>query len=113
MRPGISQQISYDQISNCLTEGDNEAYNIALLGPTGSGKSTIINNIFNKYVCGTGATAQSVTKEVKFLQGRIDVSSVLDQGQTVKKLNVIDTIGTYLHKFRKQPSAKTYHFRFL
>ena len=46
-------------------------------------------------MCEAGATAQSVTKQVKFLQGRINVSTT-DQGQTVKKLNVIDTIGKYL-----------------
>ena len=90
--PNIANlRISYDQPSSCLTETDNEAYNVVILGPTGSGKSTIINNIFNRYVCETGATAQSVTKEVKFLQGRISVrtrnNNTGQQRQTVKKLN--------------------------
>ena len=89
----------YDQPLSCLTETDNESYNVVILGPTGSGKSTIINNIFNRYVCESGATAQSVTKEVKFLQGRINVE-LEEEGQrrqTVKKLNVIDTIGSVRH----------------
>ena len=86
--------------SSCLTEADNDAYNVIVLGPTGSGKSTIINHLFNQRVCLTGDTAQSVTREVEFLQGSMSFEIVdrVDQRtraivSKTKNLNIIDTIG--------------------
>ena len=89
--------IKFLKKSSCLTEADNDAYNIVVLGPTGSGKSTIINHLFNQRVCLTGDTAQSVTREVTFLQGSMSYMFVDDRTQDIvsktKKMNVIDTIG--------------------
>jgi len=87
--------IQFESAGTCLTRASDKDYNILVLGPTGAGKSTIINNIFNSTVCTAAATAASVTREVKFLQGRSKFT-ILDGGQikTIdKKVNVIDTIG--------------------
>jgi len=70
-----------------LSEIDNDAFNVVVLGPTGSGKSSIINRWFNRTVCQSGAGAQSVTRHVHIIQGTGTIS-----GQN-KNVNVIDTIG--------------------
>ena len=87
--------INFDKEGFCLTEADNDAYNIVLLGPTGSGKSTLINNMFNFTVCRSAPTASSVTKEVKFLKGHFKFAEVYGHHiyQQDKCVNVIDTIG--------------------
>ena len=91
-----SHSIKYSITKTCLTKADNNAFNVLVFGPTGSGKSTIINNVFNQEICITGATAQSVTRDVKFYQGKTQIP-YLNEDDSVswneKKLNVIDTIG--------------------
>ena len=89
--PGDYPVLQFEQEGLCLSEADNDAYNIVVLGPTGAGKSTLINNMFNLTVCKAEPTVESVTKEVKFLKGIfrfVGIKDTLD-----KKANVIDTIG--------------------
>ena len=84
-----------------LTQAETDnAYNILFLGPTGSGKSTLINQLFNATVCKTGATAESVTRELQFAQGTATVTRTFMKDGVrvskmiqVRKINVIDTIG--------------------
>jgi GTP-binding protein EngB required for normal cell division len=57
---------------------------ILLLGPTGAGKSNVINCIFKQYVCESKASATGVTAEIKFFYG-ID--------EFGKYVCVIDTVG--------------------
>ena len=83
--------IQFESRGYCLTRASDDAYNILVLGPTGAGKSTIINNMFNETVCPAAATAASVTREVKFLQGRSTFR--VDWKDFDKKVNIIDTIG--------------------
>ena len=84
-----------------LTQAETDnAYNILFLGPTGSGKSTLINHLFNATVCKTGATAVSVTRELQFAQGTTTLTRTymkdgvrVSKMIQVRKINVIDTIG--------------------
>ena len=90
-----TQHVRFQREATELNKSDHASYNIVVLGPTGSGKSTIINNIFNKTVCATAASAQSVTREVRFYRG--DAFMVVEEkGKITKKqkaMNIIDTIG--------------------
>lgn len=79
-----------------LTDADNNCVNVVFLGPTGSGKSTLINNLFNRGVVEARASASSVTRNVQFIEGSfisVPVDPDLRNQWTTKKINVIDTIG--------------------
>ena len=92
-----SHPIRFQKMARELNESDHSAYNVVVLGPTGSGKSTIINHIFNKTVCETSASAQSCTREVRFYRGVCDFE-MMQNGRRVlyqKMINIIDTIGNY------------------
>ena len=92
MYPGIQTPVFFQRESTELNENDLTCFNVVVLGPTGSGKSTVINNIFNKTVCATAATAQSVTRDVKFYRGEYHMTL---EGKELKQktINIIDTIG--------------------
>ena len=93
----VDQNVRFQRIATEMNAGDHASYNIVVLGPTGSGKSTIINNIFNKTVCATAASAESVTREVKYYRGEYHM--IIEEGSSGRgrceqqAINVIDTIG--------------------
>ena len=75
-----------------LTKEDDDAYNILFLGPTGSGKSSLINLLCNRSVNKTAASCHSVTRELQYLQGKL--RKVMEDGSSnVRRTNIIDTIG--------------------
>eukprot|EP00811_Abedinium_folium_P017603 NODE_2652_length_2172_cov_5.169682.p1 GENE.NODE_2652_length_2172_cov_5.169682~~NODE_2652_length_2172_cov_5.169682.p1 ORF type:complete len:561 (-),score=62.29 NODE_2652_length_2172_cov_5.169682:417-2099(-) len=51
--PGRVGHITYKRTPGMLDASDRKAYNIVFLGPTGAGKSSLINFLFNKHVCPT------------------------------------------------------------
>jgi len=69
-----------------------DAYNIIVVGPTGAGKSTLINLLFNKTVCDTKKGGRSnfaaVTREACVVSG----VHFCDDGEV--PVNVIDTMGS-------------------
>ena len=71
-----SHPIKFYKTTRELTANDHDAFNVVVLGPTGAGKSTLINHIFNRTVCGTSATAQSCTREVKFYRGEMTTETI-------------------------------------
>ncbi|CAK0884335.1 unnamed protein product [Prorocentrum cordatum] len=70
-----------------LTQRGDKDTNIVVLGPTGAGKSTIINMLFNRKVAKVKATAKSVTKQMHIYSGTF---TFREQTRTV---NVIDSVG--------------------
>ena len=83
----VSDHIEFKDIANEFTSEDEEAHVVLLLGPTGSGKSSIANLLFNQHVVKASDDAKSQTKNCTFLQG--------DYGPpgTSKKVIVVDTVG--------------------
>ena len=90
----------FSKKTECLTDADYDCYNILLIGPSGTGKSSLINQYFNKKVCEVGPGAESKTKEVKFYEGRAETyrydKETFAKMQIVKRVNIIDTIGKIL-----------------
>jgi GTP-binding protein EngB required for normal cell division len=66
---------------------DKRAFNILIMGPTGCGKSTLINYLFNKTVCLAGSSARSVTRNFQIIEGKGHIEG------KVSRVNVIDSIG--------------------
>ena len=64
---------------------------LVIVGDTGCGKSTIINQLFNRTVSATAATAGPVTQELEFFHGDLITS---EEGS--KQITIIDTIGKYI-----------------
>ena len=89
-------RLTFEKKQQCLTDDDNLFYNIVFIGPTGCGKSSLINLLFNETVTISEGGATSVTRGVSFLQGSGELKETFD-GISMEiiqpKLNVIDTIG--------------------
>ena len=74
-----------------MNASDSSMYNILFIGPTGSGKSHLINCLFNSTVSVSSASTDSVTKEIHFYQGRCKYK-MRESGFHEKDVNIIDTI---------------------
>ena len=84
--PEATVHVRFRKTMEMMSAVDQNNFTIVILGPTGSGKSTLINNLFNKAVCQTGDSVHSVTNQVRFYQGTYCWLR--------KTVNIIDTLGT-------------------
>jgi GTP-binding protein EngB required for normal cell division len=92
--PECETFVQYGKTTQVLNKADQGRFNVLLLGPTGCGKSRLINILFNQTVSKSAATALSVTKDVFFLQGQFLPNWVNADGTQDKlTVNMIDTIG--------------------
>ena len=82
--------LQFQSFASFVSDNENNSFNIVVLGPTGCGKSTIINQLFNRTVSATAATAGPVTQELEFFHGDLITS---EEGS--KQITIIDTIGKY------------------
>lgn len=62
-------------------------------GPTGAGKSRLINVLFNSEVCDSAVSHQSVTRDVCFIEGNAEIVDLQTSAKTAKKIVVADTVG--------------------
>jgi len=80
----------FNKHERALTKMDDARYNILMLGPTGAGKSHLINMIFNEEIVASASSPQSVSRDLSFSKGTFEF---YNNGSTVKDVTVIDTIG--------------------
>ena len=84
LHPQMNPTISDSQIGKC---DDKTAYNVLFLGPTGVGKSTIINLLFNREVCRVGESTEPQTRDVQITSG------LYQRKGKVQKVNIVDSPG--------------------
>lgn len=63
---GLTPRVKYANTPGLLDLNDSEAYNVVVFGPTGAGKSTLINVILNQNVAEANDDPDSVTKNMTF-----------------------------------------------
>ena len=99
--PSFSNQknfkFTYSKNKDVLDKSDENSYHILFLGPTGSGKSHLINNLFNLKVAKSSAGFHSVTSQVDFYEGKTTYGKIKKKDRTLvditKNVIVTDTIG--------------------
>jgi hypothetical protein len=74
-------------------DSDEDTYNILVVGPTGAGKSHLINVFFNQAICDSKVSHHSVTREIYFIRGRGKVYDVSRREYVERNIVVADTIG--------------------
>ena len=74
-------------------DSNENTYNILFIGPTGAGKSHLINVFFNQKICESNCSTQSVTREIYFIRGRGKVYNVNENQSIMQDIIVTDTIG--------------------
>ena len=67
LHEGITDFVRDPISKKALTSLDAEMFNILFLGPTGCGKSTLINQMFSLTVCQADSGIDSVTKELHYM----------------------------------------------
>lgn len=77
-----------------LDEKSNDNYNIVFLGPTGSGKSSLINRLFNCTVMATDNGVKSVTRNIHYSEGEYTFHDYnCKKKKKGKAITIIDTVG--------------------
>ena len=87
----FTKQVQY------LHPEDDNLYNIVFFGPTGAGKSSLINLLFNSRVTLATSGAMSVTKDIIFSKGKAKGMYLKSQDgkmeKVTKDVNIVDTVG--------------------
>ncbi|OXA37242.1 GTPase IMAP family member 4 [Folsomia candida] len=78
---------------NYFLDHNEDTYNILVIGPTGAGKSHLINIFFNQPVTASFVSHKSVTKEMCFIKGTGSVFNLKTRRYEDKKIVVADTVG--------------------
>ncbi|XP_037042903.1 uncharacterized protein LOC119079220 [Bradysia coprophila] len=76
-----------------FSKANGGSYNILVVGPTGAGKSRLINVLFNSQICDSLVSHQSVTRDVCFIEGNAEIVDLQTLKKDEKKIVVADTVG--------------------
>merc|ERR1719350_1249005 len=81
----VTDHAEYKEQTLLILDEDNDSqhHNIVIIGPTGSGKSALVNQLYNKEVVISKSSPSSVTRKCQYTQGYYNG----------KKVNIVDTIG--------------------
>jgi ribosome biogenesis GTPase A len=88
----IDNHFKANQFSYYL-DNNEDTYNILVIGPTGTGKSHLINVMFNERICESKVSHHSVTREIYFIRGKGQIFDVKSSQYVEKNIVVADTIG--------------------
>ena len=91
--PNVKPIVPFSRSEQVLNISDRTAYNVLVMGPTGAGKSSIINLLFNQKICESDDSVDSVTKNIEFHVGHGECQPVVTEPSGVHRINFIDTIG--------------------
>jgi len=94
----VTPFVRYERSPQAIDRQDLDAFNVVFLGPTGCGKSHLVNHFFNKTVSVSAGTAESVTRDIHFfigsaMLGRAPTDDVKEWHLQRRKVNLVDTIG--------------------
>ena len=93
--------------SSVLDASQKKKYTILFLGPTGAGKSRLINLLFNQEVARSKASSDSITKEVNFFEGKVTYLAGEERKEREEEVVMIDTVGNETARFN---SLKVWYF---
>uniref|UniRef100_A0A914E5C3 AIG1-type G domain-containing protein n=1 Tax=Acrobeloides nanus TaxID=290746 RepID=A0A914E5C3_9BILA len=88
----LDENYTYTSFDYYLDHEENN-YNVLVVGPTGAGKSHLINIFFNQKICDSEVSHRSVTKEIYFVRGRGQVYNIKKKVFEERNVVVADTIG--------------------
>lgn len=83
--------VTFHRNLQALTRADKDSRVIIVLGPTGAGKSTLVNLLFNRSICMAKTSPMSVTSHMDILSGSVEIP--VGGKKTNQSVRVIDTIG--------------------
>ena len=93
----IFSDSSYDKecvqnvVENEILDKSNDPFRVLVIGPTGVGKSTIINHLYNREVCTIGK--DSATRQTDEVSSTHGIYFYGKKKKDFKRVNIFDTIG--------------------
>lgn len=93
-----------------LDEPANDTYNILLIGPTGSGKSNLVNVIFNRKIVESEPGFDPVTDEIVMIKCKGKIYNNETNSYISKDIIVTDTIGLSDRNWENNPSLDLFTF---